>query len=140
MTLEIVSQEWDAMRAHLDRSYPEEGCGLLLGVDGPRARRVLQAVPLANRHPEPGRRYAIEPEAFLAAEKRARDLGLEVVGFYHSHPDGIAEPSRTDLDEAWPFYTYVIASVGPEGAGEARAFRIDPDAGRFVAEPLVTVR
>jgi proteasome lid subunit RPN8/RPN11 len=139
MTLEILSNQWDVVRAHLDRAYPQEGCGVLLGVDGPRARRVTRAVPLENRHPEPARRYAIEPEAFLAAEKRARDLGLEVVGFYHSHPDGVPEPSRTDLDEAWPFYSYLIAGVGPEGVGEARAFRLDPGAGRFAADPLETV-
>ena len=99
------------MSAHALAAYPGEGCGLLLGGERGGRRTALRAVPAENAAADPRRRYEISPERFLAAEKQAREEGLEVVGIFHSHPDRAAEPSRFDRRRAWPYYSYVILAV-----------------------------
>jgi proteasome lid subunit RPN8/RPN11 len=112
---------------HAARAYPEEGCGVLLGSDG-RPRRVARAIPVENaRDRERGRRYLIDPMAVRAAQRAAGNAGLQVVGFYHSHPDHPAEPSAFDRDHAWPWYSYVIVPAAAAGAGEPRAWRLRDD-------------
>lgn len=77
--------------------YPYEVCGVLLG-DGPqRDRRVRRVQPMENRETESPRvRYQIAPEELISVQRAARDDGLEIIGFYHSHPDHPARPSETD--------------------------------------------
>jgi desampylase len=77
-------------------AMPEEACGLLLG----RAGRIEQVVPARNVHPDPERRFEIDPQALVDAHRAAREGGPEVVGYYHSHPTGPAEPSSTDREVA----------------------------------------
>jgi proteasome lid subunit RPN8/RPN11 len=109
---------------HLLGTYPEEGCGILLGVDSDRGgRRVRGAVAVENAWPGAREnRYDIPPERFLEVEKQARESGLEVVGFYHSHPDGSVEPSRFDQERAWPHYSYMIVAVKDGGVGETTSW------------------
>ena len=88
-----------AIRAHGEETYPHECCGALVGKDG----EVTAAVPLANTTEEgPRRRFLVRPSDYREAEKRAGELGAELLGFYHSHPDHPARPSQYDLDHAWP--------------------------------------
>lgn len=133
MSCSISADALDAIREHLAREYPREGCGLLVGEGGCDERTIEYAVPARNEERDP-HRYAIAPETFLEAEKAARQRGLEVVGFFHSHPDLEARPSQSDVAEGWSHYTYLIVSVR---AGECRsmtAWRFD---GRtFVPETL----
>jgi proteasome lid subunit RPN8/RPN11 len=97
-----------AIRSHGREAFPHECCGALLGRDGV----VHEAFPLPNTTEEgPRRRFLVRPADYRAAEKRARDAGLELLGFYHSHPDHPARPSQYDLDHAWPSFSYVIVSV-----------------------------
>ena len=97
-----------AIRAHGREAFPHECCGALLGRDGV----VYEAFALPNTTEEgPRRRFLVRPDDYRAAEKRARDTGLELLGFYHSHPDHPARPSQYDLDHAWPSFSYVIVSV-----------------------------
>ena len=97
-----------AIRAHGREAFPHECCGALLGRDGV----VYEAFALPNTTEEgPRRRFLVRPDDYRAAETRARDAGLELVGFYHSHPDHPAQPSQYDLDHAWPSFSYVIVSV-----------------------------
>ena len=97
-----------AIRAHGREAFPHECCGALLGRDGV----VYEAFALPNTTEEgPRRRFLVRPDDYRAAEKRARDTGLELLGFYHSHPDHPAQPSQYDLDHAWPSFSYVIVSV-----------------------------
>jgi proteasome lid subunit RPN8/RPN11 len=97
-----------AIRRHGEETFPHECCGALVG----HGDRVTAAVPLPNTTEEgPRRRFLVRPSDYLMAEKRARELSGELIGFYHSHPDHPARPSQYDLDHAWPNFAYVIVSV-----------------------------
>ena len=125
------------IHAHVRRAYPEEGCGVLLGRDDGGVRTVERVVPCANRGAgSRARRYLIAPEDFLDADRAARAAGLDVVGFFHSHPDHAAEPSAFDLEHAWPYYSYLIVSVQQGRVADARAWRLAPDRSRFEPETL----
>ncbi len=102
----------EAIRAHGGESYPHECCGALVGrLDGDGVA-VAALVPLPNTTEEgPRRRFLVRPSDYRLAETRARSLGGELVGFYHSHPDHPARPSQYDLDHAWPTFAYVIVSI-----------------------------
>ena len=91
---------------------PEEACGLLVGVVGEEATAVARAVAARNLEvARPSERYTLAPDDFLAAERGAREDGLEVIGFWHSHPATSAVPSRVDRDGAWEGYSYLIVSL-----------------------------
>jgi proteasome lid subunit RPN8/RPN11 len=106
------------------QSGVQEACGVLLGTLDPP--RVLRAVSVENAAADPGRGYAIPGARVLALEREAARPGLQVVGFYHSHPAGPATPSAADLAEAWPGYVYLIVGRR-DGGHEARAWRLAAD-------------
>ncbi|MBI2678003.1 MAG: M67 family metallopeptidase [Candidatus Koribacter versatilis] len=112
------------LRHHAERAYPEECCGVLLGSGDGEEREVVEARACGNADPDRRTRYAIAPQELIATQRAARERGLAIVGFYHSHPDHAAEPSATDRAEAaWPEAVYVIVSVAAKGAAEIKAFR-----------------
>src|SRR4028118_2183609 len=81
-----------------------------------------------NTHEEErSRRFLIEPHKIKEFEERAEAQRMGVLGFYHSHPDHPAEPSEYDRNHAWPGYSYVIASVGPGAAQDARSWPLSDD-------------
>jgi len=122
-----------AIRQHVQAVYPEEACGALLGQLGDGgALAAVDAVPLANsRQAERRRRYLIGPDDVLALERRAETAGLEVLGYYHSHPDAPACPSTFDRDHAWPWYVYLIVRVSDGRAREVRAWQLSDDRENF---------
>lgn len=129
-----------AIGRHGAAAYPGECCGALIGrpmIDR-RGHLVLKLRPLDNEHGG-GRddRFLIHPETVLAAEKEARALDLQVIGYYHSHPDHPAEPSDLDREHAWPDLSYVIVSVRDGKAAEVRSWRLAEDGSRFLEEPLL---
>ena len=137
MTLLVPSEPARRIRDHLAGAYPEEGCGILIGRDGGESREVTQVVEAENTREDSRRnRYVIGPEDFLAADRRARAAGLEVLGFFHSHPDHPPVPSAFDLEQAWPYYSYLIVSVTGGVAGEQRCWRLREDRSEFEAERL----
>ena len=89
------------------------------------------------RDSERTRRYLIGPEHVAGLERAAGALGLDVVGYYHSHPDAAAVPSEFDRDHAWPFYIYVIVGVRSRDAAKVRAWRLLEDRRGF--EPVLIV-
>jgi len=96
------------IRRHGQEAYPHECCGALLGRNG----RVVDLVPLPNTTEEgPRRRFLVRADDYRLAERRASEVGAELIGFYHSHPDHPARPSQYDLDHAWPTFAYIIISV-----------------------------
>jgi proteasome lid subunit RPN8/RPN11 len=125
------------MREHLEGGYPTEACGALLGwVDG-GDRQVVEFRGMRNTiQDRPWDRYALDPLEQLRVQKDAEALGLEIIGFAHSHPNHPSIPSRFDAEHAWTFYSYVIASVQDGKLSEARSWRLD-DSQRFREEPLV---
>lgn len=123
-----------AIRAHGRKAFPHECCGALLGRDGV----VLEAFALPNTTEEgPRRRFLVRPDDYRAAETRARDTGLELLGFYHSHPDHPARPSQYDLDHAWPSFSYVIVSVMAGDDAAMTSWRLKDDRGAFDEEELL---
>ena len=85
-----------------------ECCGLLLGT-GHVVARVEQTANVAT---DPDRRFEIDPASLIAAEKQARQDGPEIIGYFHSHPNGRAEPSPDDAASASPDgrYWLIIAN------------------------------
>jgi proteasome lid subunit RPN8/RPN11 len=92
MDLIVTSGAMATLLDEAARARPEECCGLLLG----QGNRIVEARPTANVAPDPRRHFEIDPAALIAAHRTAREGGLEVLGYYHSHPAGRAEPSATD--------------------------------------------
>ena len=133
MALALDAQADAAIRAHGRDAFPHECCGALLGRDG----LVHEAFALPNTTEEgPRRRFLVRPGDYRSAETRARDTGLELLGFYHSHPDHPARPSQYDLDHAWPFFSYVIVSVMAGEDGPLTSWRLTEDRSGFDEEPV----
>jgi proteasome lid subunit RPN8/RPN11 len=113
--LKLSQSDWHALRAHGEETYPHECCGILLGtMDIDKNERVVKSVIRAGntRLDSLHNRYNIDPNELIAAQKQARTAGLDIVGFYHSHPDHPPRWSPTDLAEAhWIGCSYVITSV-----------------------------
>jgi proteasome lid subunit RPN8/RPN11 len=87
---------FDTLLAEAAKTHPEECCGILLGT----GTHIDRAAPAANVHPDPARHFEIDPQALIDAHRGARAGGPEVIGYYHSHPTGNAEPSATDRAQA----------------------------------------
>jgi len=137
MSLRLRAIHTGRVQAHVCGAYPEEGCGVLLGRDEGAMRTVERVVEFENRHEDSRRnRYLISPEQLLAVERQAREEGLDVLGFFHSHPDHPATPSAFDLEHAWPYYSYLIVSVEQGRAADARAWRLVADRSRFEPETI----
>ena len=115
---------YDGLRAHGEETYPQECCGALLGRCGRDGWRVELAVRADNARADSARsRYEIAPAELVKIEREARGRGLEIAGFYHSHPDHPAEWSETDLAEAhWVGCSYVITEVRQGKAAATHSF------------------
>ena len=142
--LKISEIDWKAIRAHGEETYPHECCGILLGtMDSDNDEREVKIVVRAGntRLDALHNRYNIDPKELIAAQKQARQAGLDIVGFYHSHPDHPPLWSQTDLAEAhWIGCSYVITSVVKGKADVTNSFalagRMEEDK-RFVDEKVV---
>ncbi len=126
--LTITSGVDEAIRRHGRDTYPHECCGALVGRDG----AATEVVALPNTTDEgPRRRFMVRPSDYQLAERRAAELGSELLGFYHSHPDHPARPSQYDLDHAWPTFAYIIVSVAAGVAAEMTVWYLKDDRSRF---------
>ncbi len=124
-----------AVLLHGESAYPEECCGALLGRVEAGCRRVSEALALENeRDSERERRFLIGPEEYRLAENAAAQRGLDLVGFYHSHPDHQARPSAYDLEHALPWHSYVVLAVERGEAGEWTSWVLGSDRSRFDPE------
>ena len=131
--LTVTGGVHEAIRAHGQATYPHECCGALLGRDN----RVSDIVALPNTTEEgPRRRFLVRPSDYREAERRASELGAELLGFYHSHPDHPARPSQYDLDHAMPSMSYVIVSVRDAVPGDMTSWRFRDDYSAFDEETL----
>lgn len=128
----------EGIRRHGAETFPHECCGALLGRDGDRGERdVLALFPLVNRRDDsPRNRFAVTAEDVLDAEKAARQQGLDVVGWYHSHPDHPARPSQFDREHAWPWYSYIIVSVMGGQPAEMTSWRLNDDRQDYSREAI----
>lgn len=143
MALICPPEVLEAVWRHAEQSYPYECCGLLLGRFQDGRRQVAAAERMRNVNTaSPRTRYDLDPREHLAAQRSARARGLEIIGFYHSHPDHPAQPSQYDLEHAaWPGYSYLIVSIehGRRAPAEAaHSFELAEDRSRFLPEPLTS--
>lgn len=133
MAIRLTSGVDSAIRAHGRETFPHECCGAMLGSDGV----VREVFALPNTTEEgPRRRFLVRPDDYRVAEKRAREAGLDLLGFYHSHPDHPAKPSQYDLDHAWPFFSYIIVSVRAGKPEAMTSWRLREDRSAFDPERL----
>lgn len=144
MPLKVRKTDYDSIRAHGEETYPHECCGILLGtIDIDKDVREIKILVRAGntRLDALHNRYNIDPKELIAAQKQARLAGLDIVGFYHSHPDHPPRWSQTDLAEAhWIGCSYVITSVVKGKADVTNSFALAgtlEEDKRFVDEELV---
>ena len=124
-TLRLPVEIRAEIQAHGVATYPDECCGVLLG---PKDGTVTDFWRLDNNTDlERRRRFLIGPDDYRRAEARAAERGLDIVGFYHSHPDHPAEPSAFDLAHAWPNLSYAIVSIRQGSPRELRSWRLRAD-------------
>lgn len=110
--IRIETEPWKAMVAHARETYPNECCGAMLGSLGGESKVVQEAIALRNAFEgAQAARYELRPEDLLAADKAARERGMDLIGIYHSHPDCDAYFSRTDLQNSCPWYSFVVLSI-----------------------------
>jgi proteasome lid subunit RPN8/RPN11 len=140
----------EGIRRHGAETFPFECCGALLGRDSAFTedggsnqqspeppREVVELFPLVNRREDsPRNRFALTAEDVRDAEKAALQRGLDVVGWYHSHPDHPARPSAFDREHAWPWYSYVIVSVMGGTPAEMTSWRLNDDRQDYSPESI----
>jgi len=137
MVLVIGNAHEREIREHGARAYPNECCGAILGVVSESDEKIVRALlPLSNRREgEAARtRFLVTAEDYRWAEQQARAQGLEILGFYHSHPDHPARPSEFDRDHAWPWYSYIVVRVAAGRAEEMTNWVLADDRSEFVPE------
>jgi proteasome lid subunit RPN8/RPN11 len=136
MTIEISSAQLKTIFDRATAIYPDECCGILLGKFEDECKIVVEVIPTINEwtvsaHDDLNRtkhsRFTIPDREIFQAQKRGRDLNLEIIGFFHSHPDYPAIPSECDRVQAWEVYSYPIVSVIQGNAIEIKSWVLNED-------------
>lgn len=134
----LTKEQIEQIFIHVKKSYPYETCGILLGQKEDAAKRVLRIVEANNLNRERAHdRYDMDPKDFYKADVVARNEGLEILGFYHSHPDHPAAPSATDKQKAWNGYSYMIVSVKGGAECLAKSFVLENPEDDFKEEKIL---
>jgi proteasome lid subunit RPN8/RPN11 len=124
--IEIETSPWVTMVSHAEQIYPNECCGAMLGHIAGHSKLVTEAVPLKNSFEgKQAERYELHPDDLLAADKAARQRGLDLIGIFHSHPDCDAYFSDTDLKNSCPWYSFVVLSIKKGKFDHANSFLPD---------------
>ncbi len=123
-TLTLSEANLQALRARGEETYPHECCGILLGHLRGEVNEVVELMRAGNTRTDSAHnRYHIAPQELITAQRAGRKSGLDIVGFYHSHPDHPAQWSATDFAEAhWFGCSYVITAVMQGRATVTNAF------------------
>jgi proteasome lid subunit RPN8/RPN11 len=155
MIILLTSDHIKAILLHAEEIYPQECCGLLLGmhqsVDGAETNVVQDIYPTPNVWEDSlsaveqldcsvataHRRYRIAPTAMLQAQQHARAQALDVIGIYHSHPNAPAIPSEWDRVWAWTQYSYVIVSLTDGVAKDLKSWCLNSSQ-EFLAEKVIS--
>jgi len=139
--LRLKIAEYQAIREHGEETYPHECCGVLLGLAGDDGNTVRETVRAGNTRTDSAHnRYNISPQELVKIQRQAREKKLDIVGFYHSHPDHPAQWSMTDFAEAhWIGCSYVITAVEKGKAAVTNSFLLagtDEDDKKFLDEAI----
>lgn len=136
----LISEELlEKIKTHGEAAYPNECGGMLIGRFENEAKTITELLPMENAMDESEQhdRILILPKDVLRAERYAREKKLDVVGYYHSHPDDQAVPSQFDLDHALPVWSYIIVSVLDGKAADARSWEMENDRSKFNEEDFL---
>ena len=115
------------LRREAGLTGPAECCGALIGLATGEEIEIRTLIPVANTALDHSS-FLIDAATVLRLERQAACAGMQVVGFYHSHPTTAAQPSPADLERAVPGYVYVIIDV-PRGS--IRCWRLHDDRSGF---------
>jgi proteasome lid subunit RPN8/RPN11 len=128
VTLRLPATVSAEVRRRGEQAYPAECCGALLGrmAEG-KAKAVVRLAPVVNRRTDDPHRYLIGSDDLRRLETEARAEGLEILGYYHSHPDHPPRPSAFDTEHAWPWYSYLIVRVEHGRAAEMASWVLDDE-------------
>lgn len=137
--IRIEEAAWQVMLQHAREAYPRECCGILLGVEQPGGERVVSsAFPCRNNYEgDQSDRFQIDPRDQVKANLKSRAEGIDILGFFHSHPDCDAYFSATDLKNSWPWYSNVVLSIRHGEFANAAAFRANDDQSASEPEELL---
>ncbi len=135
--MKIKEEVLERMKAHAERSFPEECCGVMLGTGIDEEPETHEIIEIDNSQGENRkRRFLITPEQYRQAERDATERNMTLLGFYHSHPDHPAAPSAFDTEHALPWLTYIIVAVTRQSAGDVTAWLLTQDRGQFERQTL----
>jgi proteasome lid subunit RPN8/RPN11 len=151
VAIQLLPEHLQSITTHAESTYPEECCGIMLGKINDTGKTVVEVWQTENAWSaettndyadaevvmSKRRRFAITPLDMLKAQKAARESQLNIVGFFHSHPDYPAIPSECDRACAWQEYSYIIVSVEQGKAGDIRSWCLD-DTHQFQSEEIIT--
>jgi proteasome lid subunit RPN8/RPN11 len=136
--VKILKAALEEVNTHASEGYPHEICGLLLGPPGgdrvTEARRARNTV-IDRAHD----RYEIDPLDQIRIQREADAVGLDVLGYYHSHPDHPARASITDAERSWAGPVYVIVSCENGKVVDGNAFLAEKDGGPMRQVPMEVV-
>ena len=140
--LTITSELLARIHAHLEAGYPNEACGILLGDLDANTKVVKDLALVANAWETESERegqrnrYLITPEDVARADRQAARQGLDIIGFFHSHPDCPSRPSGTDREFAWPNIAFMIISVVKGKATTTNSWSLRDDRSQFDEETI----
>jgi len=139
----ILTQDIEMqIRKHGEETYPFECCGIFGGLRQENKNNIIELYPVLNSREESAKhnRFLMTPKDILMAEKQFRKNGIELLGFYHSHPDHPAIPSQFDLDHAsWPEYSYAIVAVEKGVSQLLTSWSLAEDRSKFMPEEIVKI-
>ncbi len=136
MTLRLPGALLEQIQRQGERAYPAECCGVLGGRPSGGHKDVVRLAPAVNRRTDDPHRYLIAPDDLRRLDGELKMEGLEIVGYYHSHPDHPAAPSGFDTEHAWPWYSYLIVRIDHGRAAEAASWVLDDEQPRMHPESL----
>lgn len=135
--LRIPKRVLDEIQAHMEDTYPHECCGLIIGAVEAGARVAADSRRCGNLNTERAQdRYELDPKDMLAVQRELQGGPWDIIGIYHSHPDHPSRPSRTDLDHAWPGWSYMIGSVAKGTLARVESWELNDAGDRFEEESM----
>lgn len=131
--VKISESSYNAIIKHAEAGFPHEVCGVLIGRD----HTVADYKKCNNLNTERAHdRYELDPLSFKEADDYSREIGKEIIGIYHSHPDHPSMASETDRQRAWPEWIYIIFSINEGKYNDARAWILEDSGEKFYEEPI----
>ncbi len=136
--IQLPEEMQHRIELHGEQAYPEECCGILLGFDNDGDRQVEEIVEIDNHQDENRRRrFLITPDQYRKAEQAAKEKNMQLLGFYHSHPDHPAIPSTFDREHALPWFDYIIVSIQNGRATGMASWLLNEDRSRFLQNEII---